>query len=504
MSSRSRQEGKGIRVTQAVATNGLVCTDVLDHLARRIGRERCNRYFSKATRLSWRDGDLHVEAPNGFLADWLRRRFGDDLHGTAVAISGDDGADVVYRVDPTLVDDDASHAATVNEAAVRTAARPVETPPPVIARIGREPAPATRPSGRWRLPPLRRFEDFVVGPGSRLAYDSARAMTKGNEHAPIRALFLHGECGLGKTHLLQAIAHAAREAGRTRIRYTTGEAFTNAFVSAVQANKIDDFRRSHRDLDLLCIDDVHFLANKNATQNEFLHTFDALDLAGARVVLASDEHPRQIKSLGDRLVSRFMSGLVVRIDRPDREARIEIVTRLFQRRGLHVEPGAIEAIVDRYDGSVRELEGAVTRVEALLRLTPDLGPSRSTVGVIAVEKALGAPAAPRARKPLTVAEIAQGVADVMRVDLSDIFGAGRHQRIVMARSMVCFLARELTTLSFPEIARDLHRPNHSTIVTACARFRGQLENEPDRVVGDSGLGLADSVDAVRRQLLRTS
>ena len=489
---------------QTIATNGLVCSEVLDRLARKVGAERCERYFSRNIRLSWSDRRLAVEAPNGFLADWLRRRFGEDLTSALLGVTGDDGAEVVYRVNAGLgVDAEASQAATIHEKATLAAAAEIEATarPDVVGRIGRTSPERPTPSGPWRQPPLRRFEDFVVGPGSRLAFDAASAIAGPAEDSPIRALFLHGECGLGKTHLLQAIVHKARAAGRTRVRYTTGEAFTNAFVTAVQTNKIEDFRRAHRNLDLLCIDDVHFLSNKTATQNEFLHTFDAMDLAGARVAIASDEHPRKIQALGDRLVSRFMAGMVVRIENPDRAGRLEIVRRLFERRGLAIEAGAMGAIADRFDGSVRELEGAVTRIEAMLRLTPDLCPTGPVVGMIAVERALGGTLTTRARKPLTVAAIAQRVADAMSVDISDVFGRGRHQRVVLARSMASYLARELTTLSYPEIARDLHRPNHSTVVTACSRFTQQLANEPDRPARDDGATLVQVTEQVRRELL---
>lgn len=496
-----------LALAQTIATNGLVCSDVLERLALRVGPERCERYFGRSARLSWTDGRLQVEAPNGFLADWLRRRFGDDITSAVQGATGGVGAEVVYRVDASLaLDGAAAEAATANEAAVSAVATTAHAASParadVIGRIGRDTAARRGPSAPWRQPPLRRFEDFVVGPGSRMAFDAATAIAGGPEDSPCRAMFLHGSCGLGKTHLLQAIVHRARALGRTRVRYTTGEAFTNAFVTAVQTNKIEDFRRAHRNLDLLCIDDVHFFSNKTATQNEFLHTFDAMDLADARVALASDEHPRQIQALGDRLVSRFMAGMVVRIDNPDRSARLEIVRRLFERRGLSIEDGALHAIADRFDGSVRELEGVVTRIEAMLRLTPDLCPTGPVVGMIAVERALGACSAPRARKPLTVAAIAQRVAAAMGVDLSEVFGRGRHQRVVLARSMASYLSRELTTLSYPEIARDLNRPNHSTVVTACTRFTQQLATEPDRTVRDDGATLASVTDQVRRDLLQ--
>ena len=172
-------------------------------------------------------------------------------------------------------------------------------------------------------------------------------------------VFIHGECGVGKTHLLQAACQRHLDLNPSHaVRYTTGEQFTNEFLAAMRAAALDEFRARIRKLDLLAIDDIHFLASKTATQSEFLHTLDAIDFSGARVLLASDEHPRLIKRFSQSLVSRFLSGMVVRIDAPDRSTRLSLIRRLAATRSLPLSPAAEEMIVSRCMGSVRELEGA--------------------------------------------------------------------------------------------------------------------------------------------------
>jgi chromosomal replication initiator protein len=211
------------------------------------------------------------------------------------------------------------------------------------------------------------FENYLVGKSNRLAH--AAAVRVADADGYVAPLFLHGSCGMGKTHLLQATVqrYVANHPGSS-VRYTTAEAFTNEFVAAIKANRVEAFRRSYRKVDLLAIDDVHFFSSKEATQAELLHTLDAVGLEGARIILASDEHPKEIRKLSDRLSSRFMAGIVVRIEAPDRELRERLVKHLAHRRGMILEDAAIGILVDRteraigslggFGGSVREIEGS--------------------------------------------------------------------------------------------------------------------------------------------------
>jgi chromosomal replication initiator protein len=308
------------------------------------------------------------------------------------------------------------------------------------------------------------------------------------------------------------------------VRYITAEAFTNDYISAVKNNRIDQFRKMYRRVDLLCIDDVHFLSNKEGTQNELLHTFDAIGMEGSRLVLASDEHPREIQKLSDRLRSRFMSGVVVRIEPPDGELRERLVRHLARRRSMVLEDAAVQLIAERsarsmgtlggFGGSVREIDGLLIQVDAVHRLIPEVS-SGGGIGAIVVRKALGLnendkqPAGGnRLRRPIPIQTVTGEVCRGMSVDITELMGTGRHKRVVLARAICVQLARKLTTLSYPEIARGMGRPNHSTVITAHKRLADQLEGrlplDPDSMQGVGtefrGLALSELIDELGKRV----
>ncbi|NJL30883.1 MAG: ATP-binding protein, partial [Phycisphaerales bacterium] len=205
-----------------------------------------------------------------------------------------------------------------------------------------------------------------------------------NDLTGVSPLFIHGGVGLGKTHLLQGICRRmlARQP-HARIHYTTGEQFTNEFLTAVRSGKIDAFRQRIRKLDLLAVDDVHFIANKTATQQEFLHCFNAIDLAGARIVLASDQHPKLIQQFSQALVNRCVRGMVATVTTPDTSTRVKIVQTLAHRRGINLLESVVAVVAAKCPGSVRELEGTLTRLHALATLSPTTrGEDDNTAGLV--------------------------------------------------------------------------------------------------------------------------
>jgi chromosomal replication initiator protein len=311
---------------------------------------------------------------------------------------------------------------------------------------------------------------------------------------------------VGKTHLLQGIARRfAERRPRARVRCVTAEQFVNEYIASVHAGNIDSFRARYRNLDLLCLDDVHFLGGKDKSQSEFQHTFDALDLGGARVALVSDEHPRMLQRLTRQITSRFVSGMVVKVDSPDENTRVGLVRQIAARRGIGLDEGSVRALAGARRASVREVEGAVLSVEAMARLMghePALG-----IPVAAVAAALADDAAVRSsgsgvlRKPLRLPHILAVVCERLGVDQSEVMGRGRHKRVVLARSVAALIARDLTTHSYPEIARALGRDNHSTVVTACQRLRKSLEagEAYDAGPGVSG-SLGDFVESLKTEV----
>jgi chromosomal replication initiator protein len=258
---------------------------------------------------------------------------------------------------------------------------------------------------------------------------------------------------------------------------------------------------------------VHFLSNKVRTQGEFLHTLDAIDLTGAKVVLASDEHPRLIKRFSQALVSRFLSGMVVQIDRPERATRIAIVRRLAAARDLPMTDQAIEAVASRCVGSIRELEGAVTKLMALRAISgapSDAaaslnGDRRDAVGLVLVER-LFQDHGWNPPMPVRIGTVIDVVCDRLGISRSDLMGSSRHRQIVLGRGLVAYLAREMTTHSYPEIARALGRSYHSTIHTAEQRLRRQIDDDRPIDIGDQrrALPLSEFVSQLRHEITRAT
>lgn len=487
---------------------------VRDSLRKTIGDHRYGLWFDHGAAVTVDDDAVEVRAANSYVGDWINRHFRDALQAAARHAIGE-----AARVQVTVVDP--AEAAERLAAAAKAAPRAAEHHGRIdaddgetnIAGLSAAPgagsalpsARAGRASDRGRptdarpsrTQSLRRLEDFVVGESNRIAFAAASQFGDGSADAPA-ILFIHGECGVGKTHLIQGICRRRFERSpRQVIRYVTAEQFTNEYIASVRAGTLDDFRKRLRRVDLLAIDDVHFFANKTATQAEFLHTIDAIDLSGARVALVSDEHPRHIRRFSQSLVSRFLSGMVVKVERPDRSTRVALVQRLARERGLDLTTAAEEAIAGRCAGSIREVEGAITRLGALVELDGlrgQIGPG--TVGRLLGEDAAVSPGA----HPIRLGRIVEQVCEKLRVSREDLLGSGRHARTVVARGLVAHLARELTTHSYPEIARALGRDTHSAVHTAAKRLQAMVESD-ERLVGGAE-SIREVVDQLRHDLAR--
>lgn len=490
-------------------------------LGERIGTHKYGLWFDRqTTRLRVEGGSLLVELATPYVAEWISRHFADDLADAARDALGA-AAGVSMRVSPELFARPDTDPPAAPEPVTTASSGESRTPRRGDAafepdRVTLLPPPLRRPGIESRRVALRKLDEFVAGPSNQLAYDASRRLAEGAPGAT-HLLFVHGDCGVGKTHLLQGICDRRRAMSpRFHVRYTTAEQFTNEYLAALREGSLENFRKSLRRLDLLAIDDIHFLSNKTATQSEFLHTMDAIDLSGARIVLASDEHPRQIKKFSQALVSRFLSGMVVRVDRPDRQTRISLVRRLAHSRGILLQPAAEEIVANRCVGSVREIEGALARLSAFASLVPSAagqstGPDRdqasparnggfTEIGALIAERAFEEESTSRPSGPIRIAEIVERVSTRLGVERVDVLGSGRHRRVVLARSIVVFLARELTTQSFPEIARALGRDTHSTAHSACKRIE-QMLADGDRVeTGDPSLAGADGLTPLKELL----
>lgn len=488
---------------------------IRDRVREAIGGDRFAASFEHKSLFRIEDGELEVAVPNKILAGLLERRFGTLLREVAAGESGP--MPVRFCVATDLFGPHAESAGDGAAAAESPAPKPL--PHPQMAARRANPLARHSPVERYQL------ESFVVGESNRLAYNAAVGMAEDDSAArSCSPLFLHGPCGVGKTHLLSGVAlrYKQRHPGAT-VRVTSGETFMNEYVAAVRAGDVEKFRRVFRRVDLLCVDDVHFLSNKQSTQGELLHTFDEIERCGARVVLASDEHPRYIKSFSAALVSRFMSGMVAEIKPPDADLRERVVRMFARARSLPLEDAAVRVLVERTapvpgqaPTSVRDVEGLITKIDALHRLLPENGRAAEggavqgagavdgdRIGVIAVERALGGPSGDdgepyRSARPVRVEAIIAHTCAALAIESTDLSGKTRHKRVVLARAVITHLARQMTTLSYPEIARSLGRPNHSTVITAHQRLARQIET--DESIDAPGLPEARTVTSLIRQV----
>jgi chromosomal replication initiator protein len=333
---------------------------------------------------------------------------------------------------------------------------------------------AGRAGFRPALNPRLTFDQFVIGDANRMAHAAALAVAEmpGLAYNP---LYICGDPGLGKTHLLHSIANYVSSYGDgLSVRYTTAEEFTSGFVGArADGGAMKTFKTAHRDVDVLLVDDVQFLAQKAKTEEEFFHTFNALIAAGAQIVLTSDQPPRDLGGLEERLRARFESGLVTELDRPDVATRLTILRKRIDQDEIGpVDEDALELIAKRVEESVRALEGALIRVVAFSSLT-----GRPLTAELAAEVLGTLYPAPTARpRRRTVAEIQATTCDAFGVTLDEMRSSSRAAKVAWARQVAMYLARELTDDTLPAIGRAFGR-NHTTVLHACKRTADRMASD---------------------------
>ncbi|MFD7131008.1 chromosomal replication initiator protein DnaA [Streptomyces sp. NPDC059894] len=335
---------------------------------------------------------------------------------------------------------------------------------------GAQPAAGGPGEPTARLNPKYLFDTFVIGASNRFAHAAAVAVAE----APAKAynpLFIYGESGLGKTHLLHAIGHYARSLyPGTRVRYVSSEEFTNEFINSIRDGKGDSFRKRYREMDILLVDDIQFLADKESTQEEFFHTFNTLHNANKQIVLSSDRPPKQLVTLEDRLRNRFEWGLITDVQPPELETRIAILRKKAVQEQLNAPPEVLEFIASRISRNIRELEGALIRVTAfasLNRQPVDLG---LTEIVLKDLMPGGEDSAPE----ITSTAIMSATADYFGLTVEDLCGTSRGRALVTARQIAMYLCRELTDLSLPKIGALFGGRDHTTVMHADRKIRNLM------------------------------
>ncbi|HTZ42532.1 MAG TPA: chromosomal replication initiator protein DnaA [Jatrophihabitans sp.] len=319
-----------------------------------------------------------------------------------------------------------------------------------------------------RLNPKYTFETFVPGSSNRFAHAAAVAVAE----APAKAynpLFIYGDSGLGKTHLLHAIGSYGRRLEPTmRVRYVSSEEFTNDFINSVRVNDVQSFQRRYRDVDLLLIDDIQFLERAEQTQEAFFHTFNTLQLANKQIVISCDRKPEQLSGLQNRLVTRFKSGLITDVQAPDLELRIAILRKKAAKDGMTLQPGVMEFIAQRIQSNIRELEGALIRVVAFGSL------NKQEIDLKLAEIVLKDLVSESDRPDITATTIMAVTAEYFGVSIEDLTGSSRTRVLVQARQIAMYLCRELTELSLPKIGQTFGGRDHTTVMHAERKIRSLM------------------------------
>ena len=426
---------------------------IVDSVAKESPQNRAFLTLTKPLGLLKSDGgsNLLLAAPNVFAKDVLESRLKVLLNDALSAKMGEK-INIAVTVDESL-DADLS--------AVEEIDNEVESP---RAGTGRQEV-QSKSSDQTQLNPRYIFETFVIGASNRFAHAAAVAVAE----APAKAynpLFIYGESGLGKTHLLHAIGAYAKELyGGVRVRYVSSEEFTNDFINSIRDDKSSNFQRRYRDLDVLLVDDIQFLENKERTQEEFFHTFNTLYNANKQIVISSDRPPKQLTTLEDRLRSRFEWGLITDIQPPELETRIAILRKKAAQDKLNAPDDVLEYIASKISTNIRELEGALIRVTAFASL------NRQLVDMNLAEIVLKDLIPDDSTPEITASLIMAQTAAYFSLTLDDLCGTSRSRVLVNARQIAMYLCREMTELSLPKIGQTFGGRDHTTVMHADRKVR---------------------------------
>lgn len=454
-------------------------------VAERVGETRFELWFGEGVHLGVDGDSLVVGVPNGFFREWIQGHFAGCLAEAAEAVSGR-ALRLAFQVhdeaEPSL-----GH--VIADAPPGEGRRTPKTVP--IPALPSAPPPSERPRNQAR--PARRLEDFITGPGNRLAHAAAVEMVQ-SAGASFNPLVIHGAVGLGKTHLLEGIGAGLRARHpNLRVVNVTAEAFTNGFLDALRTGGLPTFRSRYRGAGALIVDDAHFLAAKRATQDAFLHTFNVLIAEGAPIVLASDQHPRLVTKLTDELVTRFLGGMVVKLEAPDPQTRRAILKAKAMARGVDVPEPVLEYVAEHLRASVRELEGALHSLIAHAVLTGkriDMALARSALRDTIRHTA----------QAVALKDVERAVCGLFQVSAESVRSDDRTRSVSQPRMLAMYLARKHTGAAYSEIGRYFGGRNHSTVIAAEKKVAAWLHAEDRNKLLAGFESTTDILAALEREL----
>src|SRR6056297_1130829 len=441
-----------------------IWNQTLNEVKDKLSNPSFKTWFSNTEPVDLKDDNiLMVEVPNDFIKDWIETRY-NELIGDILQDLTDTNLKCRFYTEEELQE--------INEVEEESQ----EEPGPKEEEQKEKPEKKTREYNiNNNLNPKYSFDSFVVGNGNRFAHAAALAVAE----APAKAynpLFLYGDVGLGKTHLMQAIAHyILKHNPDNKVVYVSSQTFTNELINAIKDDKTASFRDKYRNIDILLVDDIQFLANKERTQEEFFHTFNSLHEANRQLIISSDRPPKEIPTLEERLRSRFEWGLITDIQKPDLETRIAILRKKADMEDLEIPNEVIINIANKIQSNIRELEGALIKVIAYSSLV------NKEIDIELAEEALKDLVDKDNNSPreVTIDLIKKEVANYYKIEVKEMESKKRTQNIVFPRQIAMYLARNMTESSLPQIGDEFGGRDHTTVIHSHNKIKEKFENDID-------------------------
>ncbi len=428
---------------------GKVWANALAYIETKVPRQVFDTWFTPIQLKIVEENSACLEVPNKFFGEWLKQHYGDLLSEALTLVNGWEVNDVAF----------VSRGKREDQQGIAEK-QPTENRQ---SSLGRSRKPV-------HLNPKYTFESFVVGASNQFAHAACLRVAEAPASA-YNPLFIYGGVGLGKTHLLNAIGNHIAERTDLRIAYVTTEQFTNEVINSIRYDKMVDLRKKYRNIDMLLVDDVQFLAGKERTQEEFFHTFNTLYEARKQIVLSSDRSPKEIANTEERLHSRFGWGLIADLQPPDVETRIAILRKKSEDEKISLPDEVVQFLAENLKSNIRELEGSLVRIGAYSSLTGQpltMDMAKNVLRDIIVDK----------KKVVTMDDIQEVVASRYHVKIGELKSRRRSKTLVYPRQIAMYLCRQLTDASFPEIGRHFGGKDHTTIIHACKQISKAQETDP--------------------------
>ncbi len=439
---------------------------VLGEIELNISKANFTTWFKNTFISSFDENQVIVSVPNAFTKAWLEKKYHDEILKALKNITNSHISSIVYKINTKKPNN-------TNSLFQKANTKNTEKEKKESEKTNIDANEPVTSSSRFGLNPKYKFDTFVVGKGNELAHAACKAVSA-NPGKAYNPLFIYGGVGLGKTHLLQAIGNEVCQK-TNKVLYITSEKFTNNYIQSIHGGKAKEFKERYRNVDLLLVDDVQFMAGKDGTQQEFFHTFNELQQLDKQIVLTSDKPPKSIPALEQRLLSRFEAGMVADISQPDIETKMAILKNKAKEKNFTLNYETIEYIANNVKNNIRELEGALNRVIAFHEFN-NTPPSVKTVKNILNDLLTNTQA-----RSMTHKDILSAVAKFYDISNQELTGRGRRKELVWPRQITIYLMREEINSSYPTIGEELGGRDHTTAIHAYNKISKEIQNENEKI-----------------------